>query len=431
VTPHPVRLVVSDDLGRSRLTVFFRLLLAIPHVVWFVLWSVVVVVAAIAGWFAALVLGRLPGGLHRFLAAWLRYATHLAAYLTIAANPYPSFTGEPGYPVDVELPEPAPQARWKIAIRILLAVPALLLAAALGFGSGGGGGGGYDAEGGGEAGSTGFLGVAAACALLGWFASLALGRMPLGLRNLAAYGVGYGAQAYAYLLLLTDRYPSADPDAVGPAWELPPHPVRLELTDDGRRSRLTVFFRLLLAIPHLVWLVLWSVAAFFATIANGFVALVRGRSAAPLHRFLSAYVRYSAHVTAFLFLVANPFPGFTGAPGYPVDVDLGEPERQNRWVTFFRVILGIPALIVAAALSGALFVVGFLGWFASLVTGRMPTGLRNLGAACARYLAQTSAYWAVLTDRYPHATPALRPPPEPEPEPEPPAGYVWPDADAP
>ena len=28
---HPVRLVVTDDCRRSRLTVFFRLLLAIPH----------------------------------------------------------------------------------------------------------------------------------------------------------------------------------------------------------------------------------------------------------------------------------------------------------------------------------------------------------------------------------------------------------------
>jgi hypothetical protein len=25
-------------------------------------------------------------------------------------------------------------------------------------------------------------------------------------------------------------------------------------------------------------------------------------------------VRYSVHVTAFLFVVANPFPGFAGAP---------------------------------------------------------------------------------------------------------------------
>jgi len=34
---HPVRLTVEDDYVRSRLTVFFRLLLAIPHLIWFFL----------------------------------------------------------------------------------------------------------------------------------------------------------------------------------------------------------------------------------------------------------------------------------------------------------------------------------------------------------------------------------------------------------
>ena len=120
--------------------------------------------------------------------------------------------------------------------------------------------------------------------------------MPNGLRDLSAYGLGYTAQAYAYALLLTDRYPNSDPDELGPAWSLPPHPVGLELQDDGRRSRLTVLFRLLLALPHFVWLALWTIAAILAAIANWFVALVRGRSAGPLHRFLAAYVRYTIHV---------------------------------------------------------------------------------------------------------------------------------------
>lgn len=418
----PITLAVDDDLRRSRLTVLFRLLLAIPHFIWLLLWTIGVFFAAIAGWLSALVLGRLPEGLHRFLAAYVRYATHLGAYLSIAANPYPGFTGEPGYPVDIEIPrEPQPQRRWTIALRILLAIPALALAAVLGSGFGGGGGGNYDQ---GENGrfftTTGVGGVAAVCAILGWFASLVTGRMPLGLRNLAAYGLGYTAQAYAYALLLTERYPNADPDSLGPAWEVPPHPIRLELTDDGQRSRLTVFFRLLLAIPHFVWLVLWSIAAFFAALANGIVALITGRSAGSLHRFLAAYVRYYTHVNAFVFLIANPFPGFTGTPGYPVDVSIGEAERQNRWITLFRIFLGLPALLVAGALSVALFLVGFFGWFAALLTGRMPAGFRNLGAVTIRYLAQTNAYFLVLTDAYPHASPGLRAPVEPEPELEPP-----------
>lgn len=416
MTEHPVGLQLDDDLRRSRLTVFFRLLLAIPHFIWLVLWSIAVLVVGVVGWVAALILGRLPDGLHRFFAAYVRYATQLGAYLGLVANPYPSFTGEPGYPLDVTIPEPQPQPRWTIALRLPLAVPALLLAAALGSGLSGGGGGNAAQDS--EAQwfpSTGVGGVAAVCAFLGWFAILATGRMPNGLRDLGAYGVGYAAQAYAYLLLLTDRYPNSDPEALGPAWSLHEHPVRLELSDDGRRSRMLVLFRLLLVLPHLVWLTLWSVAAFLAALANGIVAFVRGRSAAPLHRFLAAYIRYAAHVGAFLFLVANPFPGFVGAPGYPVDIAIDPPAPQRRAITFFRLFLAVPAFLLSAGLGAALCVVGFLGWFAALFTGRMPEGLRNLGAIAIRYTAQTHVYSAVLTDRYPYASPALRRPEQTEP----------------
>ena len=258
---HPVQLIVTDDLHRSRLTVFFRLLLAIPLFIWLGLWSIGVFFAAIIGWFVALFTGRLPQGLHDFFGMYVRYATHLGAYLAIAANPYPSFTGTPGYAVDVSIPERQDQPRWKTAIRLFLAIPALMLAATLGSFAGGGGGSQAAEDGASEAewlASSGVGGVAAVCAVLGWFAAVALGRMPLGLRNLGAFGLGYTAQAYAYVLLLTDRYPNSDPEAIGREWELPPRSVRLELDDDGRRSRLTVFFRLLLAIPHFVWLALWS-----------------------------------------------------------------------------------------------------------------------------------------------------------------------------
>jgi hypothetical protein len=38
--PHAVCLDVEDDYDRNRLTVFLRLLLAIPHLIWFLLWTV-------------------------------------------------------------------------------------------------------------------------------------------------------------------------------------------------------------------------------------------------------------------------------------------------------------------------------------------------------------------------------------------------------
>lgn len=410
---HPVRLTVTDDLRRSRLTIFFRLLLAIPHFIWWWLWTIAALLAAVLNWVATLVAGRSPDALHRFLTAYVRYSTHFFSYLSLAANPYPGFTGEPGYPVDVEFGEREPQRRWVTALRIFLLIPVLLLSVAF---EGTGGGFWY---GGRDEGSFAWSGgTLVTVAFFGWFACLALGRMPHGFRDLQAYGLRYYAQGAAYGLVLTDRYPNVDP-AETPA-SGPDHPVRLTVDDDLRRTRLTVFFRLLLSLPHFVWILLWSVVMIFAAFITWIAALIIGRPPAALHRFLSAFVRYSTHLSAYVALTANPFPGFTGAAGsYPVDLQLPGPEPQRRLVTLFRLFLGFPALAVSGALSTLLFVAGFLGWFVALALGRMPRSLREAQAYSLRYSAQVSAYLLLVTDRYPYSGPALGSP-EPEPEPEPP-----------
>jgi Domain of unknown function (DUF4389) len=424
VEPHPIRIVVEDDLERSRLTVFFRLLLAIPHFVWIFLWSIAMFFVSIVNWFLALVLGRLPNALHRFTAAYVRYTTHLGAYLLLAANEYPGFVGEAGdYPVDLKVAGPERQNRWITAFRFILFLPAFLLASVF-FGSpGGGGGSGRDTDAGnGEAYyyTGGGFGLALTVAILAWFACLVRGRMPHGFRDLLAYTIRFGGQTLAYFLILTDRYPNSDPrePVAAPS---PPRPVELvSPEEDLRRNRLTVFFRLLLTIPHLVWLILWGIAVFFALIVAWFATLITGRLPHALHRFLSAYLRYETHVFAYLTLVENPFPGFTGAAGsYPVDVRIDPPERQNRWKTAFRIILAIPAHLVTSGLGGALFVIAFLGWFASLALGRMPRSLRALGAYALGYSAQTYGFIYLLTDTYPYSgPPAFRGPEQEVLEPE-------------
>ena len=402
---HPIRIVVTDDLARSRLTVFFRLLLAVPHYVWWSAWTLGALVLAVPTWAITLVRGRPPASLHDFLARYVRYSVQLSAYLNLAANPFPPFAGREGrYPIDLQVDPPTRQNRWKTGFRLVLAIPALLVGFAFA-----GLGGSFGLRGSlGASGAVAPSGVFAIVGFLAWFACLARGRMPRGFRDVVAYGLRYVAQVDGYLFLLTDRYPHAAPGETPVAEPPAPHSVQLHLSDDGRRSRLTVFFRLLLALPHLVWLTLWTLAALLAAIAGWVAALATGRLPGAFHRFLAAYLRYQTHVSAFLFLIGNPFPGFTGETGrYPVELEVPARERQGRWRTGFRLVLAVPALFVSSAVGGLLAVAAFLGWFAALVTARMPAGLERMGAYALRYQAQANGYVLLLTERYPYSGPWL------------------------
>ena len=432
--PHPIRMVVEDALERSRLTVFFRLLLAIPHIIWLILWGIAVFFVAILSWFIVLFTAQLPQSLHDFMSAYVRYGTHVYGYVLLAANPFPGFTGAEGsYPVDLEIDPPARQSRWKTGFRIILAIPALILSAALVNGLGSGGGGGTTTTSGSEEAYYywgGSMGLAFTIAFFAWFACMVRARMPNGFRDALAYTLRYSAQAYGYMLFLTDRYPHADPRQNPVPTPPPARAVDLSADEDVQRSRLTVFFRLLLAIPHFIWLLLWGIAVFLALFVGWFAALVLGRLPDALHRFIGAYLRYVVHLGAFLTLVANPFPGFVGAPGtYPVDLRIDPPEPQPRWTIFFRIFLAVPALFVNGALIGVLCVAAFLGWFAALVTGRMPSGFRAFGEWSLGYYGQTNGYTWLLTGVYPYSGPPAIEVPEPVVEEEP-LG-TWPEPPSP
>jgi hypothetical protein len=180
-----------------------------------------------------------------------------------------------------------------------------------------------------------------------------------------------------------------------------PHPIHLVVTDDLRRSRLTVFFRILLVIPHLIWLVLWGIAVWFAVLAAWLVGIFTGRIPEGLHGFIATYVRYLTHVTAYYSIAANPYPAFNGTPGYPIDVELAPAAKQSRLTIFFRLLLVIPAYIVLYVLGLVANLVMFLAWFYALFAGKLNVGLRDVLAYWLRYNAQTIGYICLLTQRYP------------------------------
>ncbi len=111
VWPHPIRLTVADDLRRWRLTVALRWLLALPHLFVLGVWTYVLVPVALVNWVIALVRGRPAAGLSSWVSRFVRFQTHVYAYVYLVADRYPPFRGWAGtYPVDLAIDPPGPTA---------------------------------------------------------------------------------------------------------------------------------------------------------------------------------------------------------------------------------------------------------------------------------------------------------------------------------
>lgn len=91
-TSYPVRLEIDYPDKQSRAKMFFRLILAIPaiFVVYFI--GIAVSVVVTLGWFAVVVTGRYPRGLHTFAAGGLRWNTRVTAYIYGLTDRYPPFS---------------------------------------------------------------------------------------------------------------------------------------------------------------------------------------------------------------------------------------------------------------------------------------------------------------------------------------------------
>jgi Domain of unknown function (DUF4389) len=180
------------------------------------------------------------------------------------------------------------------------------------------------------------------------------------------------------------------------------HPIGLVVEDDLKRNRLTVFFRLLLAIPQLIWVYFYGWIAGIVAFVAWLVAIFTGRVPEPLHDFLARYQRVSTHVNAYVLLLADPWPPFGGTEGsYPIDLRVDPPVQQSRVTVLFRLVLAIPAFLLASVFRIVNTLVAFLGWFYALATGRMHEGMRDVSAWMFQYELQTWCYAFLLTDRYP------------------------------
>jgi len=210
-----------------------------------------------------------------------------------------------------------------------------------------------------------------------------------------------------------------------------PHPVTYfvtaQLTD---RNRLTCFFRIILAIPHLIlvggpglalgfsapfgnfgdgnnfWLgfggsgVLGAVA-FVMAIVSWFFIVFTGKQPKGLWDFANYYLRWRSRAVAYTALLRDEYPPF-GDSDYPVQLGLGEmPEQRNRWSVGLRLIYLIPHAIVLFFLGIAWAITAIIGWFTILFTGAYPESLYRFAIGYQRWSLRVEAYALLIHDEYP------------------------------
>lgn len=209
------------------------------------------------------------------------------------------------YPVRIDVPHVTENRnRMTTAFRILLAIPHMILVGgpvatlvSIGWTS--------------ETGWTwewssgpGALGaVALVAAMISWFAILATTVHPQGLWNLGAFYLRWRVRALAYVTLLRDEFP---PFGDGE------YPVTLEVVPPvAPRDRVSVGFRVLLAMPHLIALWALGIAWALTTMIAWFVILFTGRYPPSLYAFAAGVLRWGARVEAYLLLLRDEYPPFT------------------------------------------------------------------------------------------------------------------------
>jgi hypothetical protein len=94
---------------------------------------------------------------------------------------------------------------------------------------------------------------------------------------------------------------------------MPPssYPLNLEVDYPEKLSRLLIFVKWLLAIPHYIVLFFLGIAAFFGTIFAWFAILVTGHYPRGLFDFMVGVGRWALRVEAYaVLLVTDRYPPF-------------------------------------------------------------------------------------------------------------------------
>lgn len=169
-----------------------------------------------------------------------------------------------------------------------------------------------------------------------------------------------------------------------------------------QRKRLRTLLRPILVLPWALIENLWSQLALVFAIVQWFAILITGRRNDDIQGIQKAYLGFASRVYTWAGLLYDEWPSFAdNEAGSGTHLVVENENPPNRLTNFFRLILAIPAIIVAVVFSLIILVLTVVVWFIIVISGKMPAGLQSFLLKLHRYVIRMNAYLLLMTDRYP------------------------------
>ncbi|MEZ5073578.1 MAG: DUF4389 domain-containing protein [Solirubrobacterales bacterium] len=181
------------------------------------------------------------------------------------------------------------------------------------------------------------------------------------------------------------------------------NPIRFDVDYAEERNRLTVFFRLIVAIPWLIWLSLYGIVALLAAIGAWFAMLFTKRYPEGLYDFVAGYVKLSTQIGGFALLLTDEWPPFMpDRDDYPVRVEVAPQQVEYRRAhTFFKYVLAFPQQLIMQGLSYVIYAAAFVTWWRVLVTGKQSATMHDALRMSVAYSTRAGAFLLLLTETHP------------------------------
>jgi hypothetical protein len=187
------------------------------------------------------------------------------------------------------------------------------------------------------------------------------------------------------------------------------YPAVLTFDAPLKVARWRALFAWILAIPHFIVVYALNLVNEVLAFIGWFAIMFTGKLPEGIAGVQCMCIRYSVRTSMYAGFLYEPYPpfSFSSTPGDPGDleglrVDLTpQLEGRNRLTVFFRLIMVIPHLVVLLFLGLGAAVCFIIGFFAVLITGGWPDGLRAFIVNVLRWSLRLQAYMYLLTDEYP------------------------------